>query len=365
MAEISHHSKVRLENFTAFADATFEFCPGINAIIGENGTGKTHLMKALYAGQRPRSREVPDTESALKQLFQVEDFQSLIRISTERSVALKVDGMFGSVDWGYRIDRRTNGDEHGGVYSSSLGLMTRPVSPSRPVFIPATDMLGHSKGFKEAYNTVFLDFDLTCYDLLGLLSLRGRAEVAGALGEARSSARAAYGAGTGTGRDLQSILQGEVVEDETSGRFYLLTATGRMEMPLVAEGLRKVATLIRLKQNQWLLPGATLFWDEPEVNINPVLMRPIVAELLSLARHGVQVFLTTHSYVILKELDLQAGETDPLRYFSLSHSSKGSLVTASESLSDLEPNSILGHYGNLYDRDLDRTLGGVRTRGSV
>ena len=46
---IPRHEQLRLENFTAFADATFEFVPGINVLIGKNGSGKTPVLKALYA----------------------------------------------------------------------------------------------------------------------------------------------------------------------------------------------------------------------------------------------------------------------------------------------------------------------------
>jgi predicted ATP-dependent endonuclease of OLD family len=40
---------LKLKNFTAFTEADFEFCEGLNVIIGENGTGKTHVLKAAYA----------------------------------------------------------------------------------------------------------------------------------------------------------------------------------------------------------------------------------------------------------------------------------------------------------------------------
>src|SRR4051812_11966069 len=40
---------LRLRNFTAFADAEFEFAPGLNVIVGENGTGKTHVLKVAYS----------------------------------------------------------------------------------------------------------------------------------------------------------------------------------------------------------------------------------------------------------------------------------------------------------------------------
>ena len=41
--------KLTLKNFTVFENLEIDFSPRINIIIGENGTGKTHLLKAAYA----------------------------------------------------------------------------------------------------------------------------------------------------------------------------------------------------------------------------------------------------------------------------------------------------------------------------
>jgi recombinational DNA repair ATPase RecF len=37
-----------LKQFTAFEEAKFDFSPSINVLIGENATGKSHVMKILY-----------------------------------------------------------------------------------------------------------------------------------------------------------------------------------------------------------------------------------------------------------------------------------------------------------------------------
>ena len=42
-------TRIQLENFTSFAKLDVEFSPGINVLIGANGTGKTHLLKILYS----------------------------------------------------------------------------------------------------------------------------------------------------------------------------------------------------------------------------------------------------------------------------------------------------------------------------
>ncbi|MDM8560921.1 AAA family ATPase [Candidatus Parabeggiatoa sp. HSG14] len=38
-----------IKNFTIFSEAGIEFSPGLNVVIGENNTGKSHLLKLAYA----------------------------------------------------------------------------------------------------------------------------------------------------------------------------------------------------------------------------------------------------------------------------------------------------------------------------
>ena len=57
--------------------------------------------------------------------------------------------------------------------------------------------------------------------------------------------------------------------------------------PLVAEGLRKLATIYRLVQSGVLLNSGFLFWDEPEANLNPASQKAIVQMVIELANAGV------------------------------------------------------------------------------
>lgn len=36
--------RLELDNFTAFPQAHLDFASGLNVIVGDNGTGKTHLQ---------------------------------------------------------------------------------------------------------------------------------------------------------------------------------------------------------------------------------------------------------------------------------------------------------------------------------
>lgn len=40
--------RLEINHFTVFKEARFEFCRGLNILIGDNGTGKTHVLKLGY-----------------------------------------------------------------------------------------------------------------------------------------------------------------------------------------------------------------------------------------------------------------------------------------------------------------------------
>ncbi len=316
MSDHAWHQSLHLQNFTVFADAKFEFVPGVNALVGENGTGKTHLMKAMYAAQLTQARNLPNITPTLGGLFQIQNIAGLVRLGQPKDAFAKASGVYHGQEWLYDF-RHSDG--------SWIGSETKLTKAERPVFIPAMDMIGHTQGFLAAANEFVLDFDSTCNDIVALLGLKRRN------GDRKPLAL------EGLGR----LLGGTLEYDEGNSRFYLVTPQGRLPMPLVGEGLRKIATLMRLAENGWLTPGTTLFWDEPEVNLNPILMGVVVGAILSLARQGVQVFLATHSYVILKELDLQVKATDSLRYFALQRDANGTTANPTDEFTQLRPNSIL------------------------
>jgi AAA15 family ATPase/GTPase len=156
---------------------------------------------------------------------------------------------------------------------------------------------------------------------------------------------------------LQKAIEGKVI---TKGEhFFLKNSRGELEFTLLAEGMRKLALVWLLIQNGTLLSGSVLFWDEPEANLNPALMGEVVEVILELQRMGVQVFLTTHNYVLLKEFDLRQKEGDVIRYLSLYRDEQRAVVAnASDSYTGIDPNATAGTFSDLYDRELMRSLGG-------
>ena len=116
-----------------------------------------------------------------------------------------------------------------------------------------------------------------------------------------------------------------------------------------------------LIQNGTLLDGSALFWDEPETNLNPRLVQSIVRILLELQRAGVQIFLSTHDYVVLKEFDLQSNDDDKIVFHSLYRNSENGEIEkkSTSNYLDISPNTIDDTFGGFIDREITKSMGSL------
>ena len=72
----------------------------------------------------------------------------------------------------------------------------------------------------------------------------------------------------------------------------------------MAEGLRKLAMIARLIATGSLIGTGSLFWDEPEANLNPKVIKNVARTILQLCQSGIQVFVASHSLFLMRELDI-------------------------------------------------------------
>jgi hypothetical protein len=328
-------------NFTVFEDATFDLCPGVNVLIGTNGTGKTHAMKAMYAILRALEKDLRNTFwTKFGAVFRPDDddVRRLIRRGSDGAkIYFNREGA-----WESWIDIHASGGNN--------AMNRRAWVPS--LYIPSREVLSMYEGFIAAYQNRELSFDETFFDLCVALNanlLRGeRLEQVAPLVQ-----------------QLEALLGGKVLLE--GNRFYVQpVGSERYEAHLLAEGLRKIATLTHLVANGSLAPGGVLFWDEPETNLNPRLITQLVDFLLKLASHGVQVILSTHDYLLSHRLSLVAEyrqATPGVRFFGLS--SEGTdgpvRVTRGDTLADLPENPIVEEFARHYDFEralFDRSQGG-------
>ena len=333
-------TRVRLEHFTAFEDLDLELSSGINVLVGANGTGKTHLMKVCYA-----ACEVSKTgESFTDKLVHVflpsrRGHWRLVKRRRGGSQAT-VEVFRGEQSLGASFYNRATISRHRDVQQNRRWEDSRIES----VYIPVKEMLANAPGFRSLYANREIHFEAVYADILDrafLPPLRHRPATFGRLL-----------------RELQEALGGRVrIKNE---EFLLSGQQGTFEFSLVAEGLRKLGLLWLLIQNGTLLDGSVLFWDEPETNLNPKLYRLLMKVLLELQRNGVQIFLATHDYVILEELNLQMNSSDNVAFYSLYRDASGEIVcNMARHYLDIQPNAIAETFDDLYDREIERRLGSL------
>jgi AAA15 family ATPase/GTPase len=73
-------------------------------------------------------------------------------------------------------------------------------------------------------------------------------------------------------------------------------------MQQTAEGIKKIGILTTLITNRQLGKGTILFMDEPETALHPDAVRQMVEMLVAMSKAGVQIFLASHSYFVIKQL---------------------------------------------------------------
>lgn len=138
--------------------------------------------------------------------------------------------------------------------------------------------------------------------------------------------------------------------------FFVGSSKENLEFTLLAEGIRKLALIWLLVKNEALLKGSTLFWDEPEANLNPTMLRNVAEMLLKFQRMGVQVFVATHSYVFVKFLNLLRKGGDSVRYFSLYKEGRDVKFNQSDDYASLEPDAVRDALLDIYNMEVEGKL---------
>lgn len=337
---------IEAENFTAFARLNQSFSPGINVVIGANGTGKTHLLKALYAACAITVGEDKEKSYALKLRNVFSPYEGRMgRLSKRQSSSVKTKIAItrqGGTKLTTEFSNHTNKPEDVKITGEVVWKKEELTS----AYIPVKEMLTHAPGFLSTAAKREIAFEEVYIDIIK------RAFLPKLMGPTDINRQRLLTA-------LQKAIDGKVVAKGEN--FFLKNKQGDLEFTLLAEGMRKLALVWLLIQNGTLLSGSVLFWDEPEANLNPALMGEVVDVILELQRLDVQVFLSTHNYVLLKEFDLRKKKVDSIRYLSLFRNESGAVSSnASDSYLGIDPNAIASTFSSLYDRELQRSLGGIK-----
>lgn len=334
-------TRIKIENFKVFEDITIPFSKGLNILVGENGMGKTHVMKLAYAACQSRKHDVsfsqkttmlfrPDQSGIGRLVNRNKNGENTARVLVESDIA-QIGMSFSTKT--KKWDAEVKSEEK----------WEKQMSGTTSVFIPAKEILSNAWNLDAAVKMGNVEFDDTYLDIIAAAKIDISTDV-------DSVARKKYL------KILQKISNGKVtVQDD---RFYLKPGTqAKLEFNLVAEGIRKIALLWQLIKNGTLEKGSVLFWDEPEANINPKYI-PVLAELLiMLEKEGVQIFVSTHDYFLSKYIEVKREKDSDVQYISLYKDEKNQVqCEIAKEFELLEHNTIMDTFRQLYREEIGVAL---------
>jgi len=308
-------TSLELRNFTAFRRLKIDFSPKINVIIGENGTGKTHLLKVAYAlssgyklFKQPSEMEESDlrdflTERLIRLFLPLnnklgklyhtgaeERAECTINFSLEQTLKISFSKSSQSV----HIIENKNYEQY----------------QQTPVFIPAQESLSFMEGMLSLYDRYQMNFDETYRDLWSLLDLPViRSE------NLQEKSKWAM-------EEIKNICGGKFIF-YGGGRVNFKVKNIEYSVNAIAEGFRKMGVLSRLFNGQ-------------------------------------QVIVATHDYVFLKWFDLLIDEKkdDKITYHSLYRDQENNQLRVNSTHEYLEiyPNRISDTYTDLTNEQLKQYL---------
>lgn len=331
-------NKISINNFTVFDEIEIDFCGGINVFIGENGTGKTHMLKILYAlcewGFSESTKwEDPTIVKKLWDCFQYVSLHELSHNSCEDPI--EIVSLMDGQEKTYTIWNFSKQNTNSDCRASGINKTPYPY-----VFIPAKEMLTHAVLEKD-YAERNLPFDITIIDILNK-------------------------AGVSTKRiipdDMRIILEkiaqiigGKVVYK--NDRYYIEKPNGTLNSFAVeAEGFKKLGLIYRLIETGYLVKDSMLIWDEPEANLNPKLIPTLVDIILALEQTGVQMFFATHDYFFAKFLETRKKKDNKVVYHALYKESHKVLCESQNDFELLENNSIIAQSIELYKEEVRKVM---------
>lgn len=288
--------EIELKNYGPLSALRWNGLQKINLIIGRNGSGKTFLLKVLYSAMRAleEHQRGHDQRSVAEILakklywtFQSEKIGDLVGKDAIAPLSCKlvVDGKILHYTFGKETSSRITAFEN-----------HVPTRDSNSIFLPPKEVLTlqHVILASRERDKLF-GFDDTYYDLARALRVPTRVgRNAGEFVQPRKS--------------LESMVDGRIEYDAAANHWQFKKGNQKFSIGVTAEGIKKIAILDTLLGNGYLSPDSVVFIDEPESALHPVAISELLDIIAALASKGMQFFIASHSYFVIKKLFLIAQE---------------------------------------------------------
>lgn len=266
----------------------------INLFIGHNGSGKTFLLKALYAALRTveiyrRGKEQRSEKEILSDklywTFQAPTLGELVKKgdnSLSFSMKSSKDEVF---SYGFGNSTIKNVATVGNTFEQKA---------DNTIFIPAKEILSLRDVILEAReNFSSFGFDDAYYDLARALRPTTKGRNVKSFAKARKS--------------LETIIGGRIGYDEKQKAWFFYGDNNKkFDLSITSEGIKKISILDALLGNHYLSKGSIVIIDEAEANLHPEMISRFMDIVFELAKGGLQFFISSHSYFVIKKLYILA-----------------------------------------------------------
>jgi len=297
--------ELELKNFMGHTHFKSDDFAPINVIIGKNDTGKTGLLKLIYASCKSvdiYSRRKQNEDVDLRKIFSEklsDTFQPGKKgigelVSKLGKDKLEIDILFDHPGLNYR-DRVHFSFGESTTSNISGTNSIRTISDSfRCLFIPAKEVLTPLKAIRATrYNLFMPGFDDTYIDLINSLVIpTQKGNITQELVQVN--------------RKLENLFEGKIEQGDDFDEFVFKKGNTEFSLTLTSEGVKKIGILTTLIRNRQLNASSVLFMDEPETMLHPEAIRELAEMLILMAKSGIQIFIATHNYFVLKQIHLCA-----------------------------------------------------------
>lgn len=289
-------NSIQIKNFGPLSQLDWKNLGKINLIIGNNGCGKSFLLKAMYSAMRTLEdyNRGDDKRLAAEILatklywtFQPEKIGDLVNKQAESALSFQL--VLDNKNFHYGFGKDT---------TKVIATLENHVDPrnSNSIFLPAKEVLSlHQIILKSREQDNVFGFDDTYLDLARALRVpptRGRNSPE--FSQSRQS--------------LEDMFGGKIEFDESSLRWQFKKGKQKFSIGVTAEGIKKIAILDTLLGNRYLTDNSIIFIDELEAALHPAAITQLLDIVTKLAERGIQFFIASHSYFVVKKLFLIAQE---------------------------------------------------------
>ena len=328
---------IDLVDFGPIDKFAYDGFQNINLIIGRNGSGKTFLLKALYAGLKtveqyqrgnePRSHKQLLAD-ALYWTFQGRELGNLVK-KGESNLSFSM-GSDKDEKLSYSFGAKTVNT----IQSLECSFLPTEVNN---IFIPAKEILSIQDVILRSYEVdKAFGFDKTYVDLARALSKTTKGRNYKEFSDARKT--------------LIDAIGGRLEFDDDTKEWIFRDDNKRIiKIALTSEGIKRLSILDLLLGNHFLTRDSVVIIDEAEANLHPSLVCKFMQILVMLAQAGLQIFLSSHSYFVIKSLYVLAHQHQ-ISIPTVSFEENGTVI--SDLLQGMPDNPIVEESINIYKQEI-------------